>query len=126
MTMHESNRNRDLDSELPSRPREGYHGHNSKDLVRDLADSIRQNPTAAALISMGVFWLLVGGNRTSLFGGTAGSSEGSGAISTTLSNIGRASAKALALPRQRSVIRHLQPLHRFRMGSLQPGVQLAA
>jgi len=83
MTMHESSRNRNLEGESPSRA-----PHTSTDFVRDLADSIRQNPTAAALISMGVCWLLMGGNRTSLFAGTAGSSDGSGAISTTLSNLG--------------------------------------
>ncbi|HEU5444083.1 MAG TPA: hypothetical protein VFU70_00830, partial [Pseudolabrys sp.] len=88
MTMHDSNRIRDIHSDAPSRPRDGYQGHRSNDFVRDLMGSIRQNPTAAALISMGVFWLLAGGNRTSLFGGEAGSSDGPGAISTTLSNIG--------------------------------------
>jgi hypothetical protein len=81
MTMHENSGNRDLESE--SRP-----PHSSTDFVRDLADSIRQNPTAAALISMGVCWLLMGGNRTSLFAGTTGSSDRSGAVSTTLSNLG--------------------------------------
>ena len=83
MTMHESSGNRDLESKSPSRP-----PHSSSDFVRDLADSIRQNPTAAALISMGVCWLLMGGNRASLFAGTAGSSDRSGAVSTTLSNLG--------------------------------------
>jgi hypothetical protein len=88
MTMHESNGNRDMHSETPSRPRDGYHGHNRNDFVRDFAASIRQNPTAAALISMGVFWLLMGGNRTALFGGTAASPDRAGAISATLSNMG--------------------------------------
>jgi len=81
MTMHESDSNR-------VRPPAAYPGDSRTDVVRHLGSSIRQNPTAAALISMGVFWLFMGGNRTSLFGGTVGSSDGSGAISTTLSDIG--------------------------------------
>ncbi len=88
MTMHESSRNPDIHHEAPSRPRDGYRGHSSSDFVQDISDSIRQNPIAAALISMGVFWLLAGGNRTSLFGGTARSPDGPGAISSTISNVG--------------------------------------
>lgn len=85
MTMHESEHNRDLHSEAPSRPPAGYRGDNRTDVVRVLTDSIRQNPTASALISMGLLWLIIGGGRTSLFGG---SSDGAGAISSGLSNIG--------------------------------------
>jgi len=88
MTIHESDSNRVLHNQGPSTPPARYHGGSRTDVVRDLGNSIRQNPTAAALISMGVFWLFMGGNRTSLLGGTVGSSDGSGAIATTLSDVG--------------------------------------
>ena len=38
-----------------------------KDFGAGLADAVRDNPTSAALIGMGVAWLFFGGSKTSLF-----------------------------------------------------------
>lgn len=39
------------------------------DFVTSLGNAVRENPASAALISMGVAWLFMGGSRVSLFGG---------------------------------------------------------
>jgi phage-related protein len=39
------------------------------DFVQELTNAARENPVSAALIGMGVLWMFMGGNRTSLFRG---------------------------------------------------------
>lgn len=46
-----------------------------EDLVSSLSQSVRENPASAALIGMGLAWLLVGGSRVSLSGGHPGASS---------------------------------------------------
>jgi len=41
----------------------------SNDFVGALQAAVRENPTSAALIGMGVLWMFMGGSNTSLFGG---------------------------------------------------------
>jgi hypothetical protein len=45
------------------------HGRGSGDFVNSLQDAVRENPISAALIGMGVLWMLMGGSNTTLLGG---------------------------------------------------------
>jgi hypothetical protein len=45
------------------------HARGSSDFVSALQEAVRNNPTSAALIGMGVLWMFMGGSNTSLFGG---------------------------------------------------------
>jgi hypothetical protein len=46
----------------------GAHQERNRDFVSALQGAVRESPVSAALISMGVLWLFMGGSKTSLFG----------------------------------------------------------
>ena len=70
----------------------------SSDFVSALQQAVRENPTSAALIGMGVLWMFMGGSNMSLFGGGGrksilrrvgqGAGEAGGVVRDTAARIG--------------------------------------
>lgn len=53
----------------PDDPGVGYRRAGNGDFLTRLSDAARENPVPAALISMGVLWMFMGGSATSILGG---------------------------------------------------------
>ena len=75
-----------------------------EDFVSSLSQSVRENPTSAALIGMGLAWLLVGGSRVSLRGGHPGarsfSSSATGSLSGAAERVTSTARSAISRGRQ--------------------------
>jgi hypothetical protein len=81
------------------------HARGSGDFVNAVQDAVRENPISAALIGMGVLWMFMGGNNTSLFGGggrksifpTAGQGADAvgGAVGSTAAHFGSSVGNAV-------------------------------
>src|SRR5690349_2861504 len=54
----------------------------NQDFGQRLSDEVRQNPVPAALVGMGLLWLFMGGNRTTISQMATGTSPASQLVST--------------------------------------------
>lgn len=70
-----------------------HSGQRRGDFISTLTDAVRDNPMSAALIGVGVLWLYMGGNRTSLAGGH-GRTSLIGAVAHGASEVGHGAAHA--------------------------------
>ena len=70
-----------------------YSGRRQGDFIGALTDAVRDNPMSAALIGVGALWLYMGGNRTSLAGGS-GRTSLVGAVAHGASEVGHGAAHA--------------------------------
>ncbi|HEU5017100.1 MAG TPA: hypothetical protein VFT69_03915 [Pseudolabrys sp.] len=69
-----------------------------REFVDALGEAVKENPLSAALIGMGVLWMFMGGNNTTLFGGDGhksvfrtaarGAAQAGGAVRDTAASVG--------------------------------------